>query len=65
MLEVVEMALVEGRGVPWGVSVPEGGWGGDDGLLGKGNRDFSFFLRRGSLNRVVVVEMVWVVVVVA
>jgi hypothetical protein len=45
--------------------MPGGGWGGDDGLPGRGNRDFSFFLRRGSLNRVVVVEMVWVVVVVA
>lgn len=60
-LERVDMALVEARGVAGGGSrCSDGG----SILMGRGKRDF-FLFRRGSLKRVVVVEMVCVVVVVA
>lgn len=59
-MEEVEIALVEARG-GFGALV----WSSDRSVLGgSGNRDLRLFLR-GSLNRVVVVEMVCVVVVVA
>lgn len=67
-MDDVEMALVEARGAA-GTGLlalalaydDSGEWSG---FGGRGKRDFFLFLR-GSLKRVVVVEMVWVVVVVA
>lgn len=47
------------------VSGSGGGLEGGESLTGNGKSDLFFLLRRGSLKRVVVVEMVWVVVVVA
>lgn len=60
MFECVEIALVEGLGVPGlrGDSDWPGESRGGENFTGRGKRDLFFLLRRGNLNRVVVVEMV-------